>query len=151
MFCQLFKAIKLICCPFWALLQAQMTDFPTLLYTSNSGIPTLSCTWSLKEPSCIGHHKEYPPPPGYWCSPTCIKHLFTWPASMLIFYWNTRNHLLLQDCQMVHQHDRCLIFLERKCGLLWFHATMAEFDWKQIRHYSNKTEFFKTFASNLCQ
>ena len=32
-----FKAIK--CQPFWALLQTQMTDFPTLQYTSTSEIP----------------------------------------------------------------------------------------------------------------
>ena len=36
-----------------------MTDFPTLLYTSTSEIPTLSYTLSLAEPPRIGHHREY--------------------------------------------------------------------------------------------
>ena len=45
-----------------------MTDYPTLLCTSTSEIPTLSYTWRLKrysfraEPSRIGHHREYPTP-----------------------------------------------------------------------------------------
>ena len=43
-FSRLYKAIKFICYPFWALSQTQMTDFPTLLYTSASKIPTLSYT-----------------------------------------------------------------------------------------------------------
>ena len=40
-FSWLYKAIKFICQPFWALSQRQMTDFPTLSYTSTSKIPTL--------------------------------------------------------------------------------------------------------------
>ena len=41
-FSRLYKAIKFISWPFWTLSQTQMTDFPTLLYTSTSEIPTLS-------------------------------------------------------------------------------------------------------------
>ena len=45
---------------------AEMTDFLTFLYTSNSEIPNLSKTWSLKkelygfrtESNRIGHHRE---------------------------------------------------------------------------------------------
>ena len=44
-----------------------MTDFPTLLYTSNSEIPTLLYTWKRypfqAEPPRIGHYREYLPPP----------------------------------------------------------------------------------------
>ena len=40
-FSRLYKAMKFICQPFWALSQRQMTDFPTLSYTSTSKIPTL--------------------------------------------------------------------------------------------------------------
>ena len=46
-----------------------MTDLPTLLYTSTSEIPTFHIPEALKrypfraEPTRIGHHKEYPPPP----------------------------------------------------------------------------------------
>ena len=48
---------KSICQPFWALSQTQMTDFPTLLYTSTSEIPTLSHTRSLnKIPLSTGGH-----------------------------------------------------------------------------------------------
>ena len=36
-----------------------MTDFPTLLYTSTSEIPTLSYTLTQAEPPRIGHHGEY--------------------------------------------------------------------------------------------
>ena len=36
--------MKFICSALWALSQTQMTDFPTLLYTSTSKIPTLSHT-----------------------------------------------------------------------------------------------------------
>ena len=48
------------------ILQTQMTDFPTLLYTSTSVIPTLLYIWSLKkvpfkvEPSRLGHHRRTP-------------------------------------------------------------------------------------------
>ena len=44
MFSRLYKTIKFICQPFQALSQTQMTDFPTLLYTSTSEIPPLSYT-----------------------------------------------------------------------------------------------------------
>ena len=37
-FSRIFRAIKFICSPFWDLLQTQMTDSPTLLYTSTSEI-----------------------------------------------------------------------------------------------------------------
>ena len=49
--------------------ETEMADFPPLSYTSTIEIPTLSYTKSLKklpllgEPPCIGHHREYPPPP----------------------------------------------------------------------------------------
>ena len=49
------------------LLLQLMTDFPTLLHTSTSEIPTLLYTWSLKkesfraEPRRTGHYREYPP------------------------------------------------------------------------------------------
>ena len=49
-----------------------MTDFPTILYTSTSEIPTLSYTGALKgyhlraEPPRIDHQREYPPPPPPW-------------------------------------------------------------------------------------
>ena len=65
--------IKFICLSFWALLQTQMTDLPSLLYTSTSEIPTLSQTWSLKKvplpgrslpvQAIIGSNPN-PPPPG---------------------------------------------------------------------------------------
>ena len=43
-FSRLYKAIKFICSALWGLSQTQMTDFPTLLYTSTIKIPTLSNT-----------------------------------------------------------------------------------------------------------
>ena len=55
----------------WALLSlltTEMTDFPTLSYTSTNVILTLWYTWSLKklplraELPRIGHYREYPPP-----------------------------------------------------------------------------------------
>ena len=41
MFSLLYKAIKFICSALWAVPQTQVKDFPTLLYTSMSKIPTL--------------------------------------------------------------------------------------------------------------
>ena len=58
-FSRLYKAIKLICWPFWALSQTQTTDFPTLLYTSTSEIPTLSYSWSLKKVPLSGGAVPY--------------------------------------------------------------------------------------------
>ena len=49
MFPRLYKVIKFICSALWAISQTEMTDFPTLLKTSTSKIPTLSYTWSLKK------------------------------------------------------------------------------------------------------
>ena len=60
-FSRLYKAIKFICQPFWALLQTQMTDFPTLLNTSASEIPTLSYTRSLKKVPLSGGASPYGP------------------------------------------------------------------------------------------
>ena len=40
-FSRLYKVMKFICQPFWAISQTQMTDFPTLLYTSASEIPMI--------------------------------------------------------------------------------------------------------------
>ena len=48
-FPRLYKVIKLICSALWAISRTQMTDFPTLLNTSGSTIPTLSYSWSLKK------------------------------------------------------------------------------------------------------
>ena len=48
-FPRLYKVIKFICSALWAISQTEMTDFPTLLKTSTSKIPTLSYTWSLKK------------------------------------------------------------------------------------------------------
>ena len=38
-----------------------MTDFPILLYTLTSEIPTLKNYPFRAEPPRVGHHKEYPP------------------------------------------------------------------------------------------
>ena len=60
-FSLLFKALKFTCQPFLALLQTLMTDFPILLYTLTSEIPTLKNYPFRAEPPRVGHHKEYPP------------------------------------------------------------------------------------------
>ena len=68
-FPRLYKVIKFICSVLWAISQTEMTDFPTLLNTSISKIPTLSYTWSLKKVPLSGGAspsrtlKEVPPPP----------------------------------------------------------------------------------------
>ena len=47
----------------------ETTDFPTLLYSSTCDIATFYIPKALKrypfraEPPCIGHCREYPPPP----------------------------------------------------------------------------------------
>ena len=40
----MFKSLKIHLLALWALSQTQMTDFPTLLYTSAGEIPTLCYT-----------------------------------------------------------------------------------------------------------
>ena len=45
----------------WTLLQTQMTDFPSLSYTSTSKIPTLSYTWSLRKIPLSGRASPYRP------------------------------------------------------------------------------------------
>ena len=52
---------KSICQPFWALSQTQMTDLPTLLYTSTCQIPTLSYTCSLNKIPLSGGASPYRP------------------------------------------------------------------------------------------
>ena len=47
-----------------AVSQTQITDLPTLSYTTTSKIPTLSYTLSLKKVPLSGYYREYPPPPG---------------------------------------------------------------------------------------
>ena len=59
MFPRLYKVIKFICSALWAISQTQMTDFPTLLNTSTSKIPTLSYTWSLKKVPLSGGPSPY--------------------------------------------------------------------------------------------
>ena len=58
-FSRLYKALKFIYYPFWALSQTQMTDFPSLLYTSTSEIPTLSYSGSLKKIPISGGASPY--------------------------------------------------------------------------------------------
>ena len=45
-----------------AVSQTQITDLPTLSYTTTSKIPTLSYTLSLKKVPLSGYYREYPPP-----------------------------------------------------------------------------------------
>ena len=45
-----------------AVSQTQITDLPTLSYTTTSKIPTLSYTLSLKKVPLSGYCREYPPP-----------------------------------------------------------------------------------------
>ena len=47
-----------------AVSQTQITDLPTLSYTTTSKILTLSYTLSLKKVPLSGYYREYPPPPG---------------------------------------------------------------------------------------
>ena len=67
MFSQLCHSHELLA--LWDILQTEMTDFPTLSYTSTSDFTTLSHTWSVKkvpyqaEPLRKGHYREYPPSP----------------------------------------------------------------------------------------
>ena len=48
-----------------AVSQTQITDLPTLSYTTTSKIPTLSYTLSLKKVPLSGYYREYPPPPRF--------------------------------------------------------------------------------------
>ena len=59
-FSQVYKAIKFICKPFWALSETRMTDFPTLSYTSISEIPNLKKIPLSGGASHKGHFREYP-------------------------------------------------------------------------------------------
>ena len=62
-FSRVYKAIKFICKPFWALSETWMTDFPTLSYTSISEIPNLKKYPFRAEPPHKAHFREYPLPP----------------------------------------------------------------------------------------
>ena len=67
-FSRIFHGHKMLLWALLSLLTTEMTDFPTLSYTSTNVILTLWYTWSLKklplraELPRIGHYREYPPP-----------------------------------------------------------------------------------------
>ena len=64
-----------------------MTDFPTLLYTSTSKIPTLSYTWGLKKVLLLGGTSPY--------RPLCILYTSTSKIPTLSYTWGLKKVLLL--------------------------------------------------------
>ena len=137
MFCLPFKAIKIHPLALLGLFTDtnDRCPYPFIILPVVKSLPFhVPEAWkrypSQAEPRCISHHREYLAP--WVLMYTSIKHLLTWPASTV--YTNLLEHkkpflpvkrvLLPQDCQMVHQRGRCLIFLGHKCRSLWCHVRM---------------------------
>ena len=119
-----------------------MTDFPTLLFTSASEIPTLSYTSSLKiylfraEPPHIGPYREsygVPPPPGSY-----LKSLAIWecpvgkPNTLIIPLKTNRATIVFSH------HDKLNCYITGN-----FFLTVRGLAWAEIRRFWGKGERWK--------